>query len=634
MAEKDLESGKASQLSHITQVFNHAGITPEVENHKYEGSGTEEDPYVVNFIPNDPRNPMLYSQTKKWSITALVAIATLAVAFVSSAYSGGARQIIVEFGCSQEIFTLGISLFVLGFAIGPLIWAPMSELFGRQVLYVGTYGALTAFNAGAAGAKNIETLIILRFFAGAFGSSPLTNAGGVIADMFPARERGLAVTLFAAAPFMGPVLGPIVGGFVGETVGWRWVEGVMAIFTGVLWLVGCFLLPETYAPTILRKRAAELSRRTGKVYKSRGDVDQGPTTFGKVFKTSLSRPWILLFREPIVFLISIYMAIIYGTLYMLFGAFPIVYQQNRGWSPGIGGLAFIGVAVGMIIAVIYSIWDNKRYAKLSDEHKGFAPPEARLPPTMLGGIAVPVGLFWFAWTNSPSIHWVVSILAGVPFGFGMVLIFLGMMNYLIDAYTIFAASVLAANAVLRSLFGAAFPLFTTQMYHNLGIHWASTIPAFLALICVPMPFLFYKFGPQIREKCKFAAQSAAFMMNLQKQADAANAAASSESDAQTVSGSAFTAEDDEKIDAQKVNAERRESEEQEAIDYSFQDETRGEGFAPIRPTQSRPDGTATKTSYEGNPFDLDRVNTRESFKSSGVGRRSRSNSRASRTSRK
>lgn len=629
MAEKDVESGKPSQLSHLTQVFNHHGVTPEVENYKYEGSGTDEDPYVVIFIPNDPRNPMLYSEAKKWSITALVAIATLAVAFVSSAYSGGAKQVIVEFGCSQEIFTLGISLFVLGFAIGPLIWAPLSELFGRQVLYIGTYGMLTAFNAGAAGAQNIQSLIILRFFAGAFGSSPLTNAGGVIADMFSAKERGLAITLFAAAPFMGPVLGPIVGGFVGESVGWRWVEGVMAIFTGVLWLLGCLLLPETYAPTILRKRAAELSKRTGKVYRSRGDVDQGPTTFGKVFKTSLSRPWILLFREPIVFLISIYMAIIYGTLYMLFGAFPIVYQQNRGWSPGIGGLAFIGVAVGMLIAVAYSIWDNKRYAKLSDEYKGFAPPESRLPPTMLGGIAVPIGLFWFAWTNSPSIHWVVSILAGVPFGFGMVLIFLGMMNYLIDAYTIFAASVLAANAVLRSLFGAAFPLFTTQMYHNLGIHWASTVPAFLALACVPMPFLFYKFGPAIREKCKFAAQSAAFMMNLQKQMDGQTA--SEESDAQTVTGSV---EDDEKIDAQKERAERRESEEREAIDYSYEDETRGEGFAPIRPTQSRPEPSARKTSYDGNPFDLDRVNTRESFKTSGNGRLSRSNSRASKFSRK
>ena len=269
---------------------------------------------MVEWIDNDPRNPMLFSELKKWSLTAVVAIATLAVAFVSSAYTGGIDQILREFGASQEVATLGVSLFVLGFAIGPLIWAPMSELFGRQVLFISTYAMLTAFNAGAAGSQNIQTLIILRFFAGSFGSSPLTNAGGVIADMFPAEERGLAMSLFAAAPFMGPVLGPIVGGFVGETIGWRWVEGVMAIFTGILWIVGSLVIPETYPPVILRKRAEKLSKMTGKVYRSQGEVQQGKASFGHVFKTALLRPWILLFREPIVFLLSIYMAIIYGTL--------------------------------------------------------------------------------------------------------------------------------------------------------------------------------------------------------------------------------------------------------------------------------------------------------------------------------
>jgi multidrug resistance protein len=293
-------------------------------------------------------------------------------------------------------------------------WAPLSELFGRRLLFIGTYFGLTAFNAGAAGSQNIWTLIILRFFAGAIGSSPLTNAGGVIADMFPAKQRGLAMSLFAAAPFMGPVLGPIVGGFVGQTIGWRWVEGVMAIFTGVLWIIGSLLIPETYAPVILRARADKLSKITGKVFKSRQEIDQGSISVGEVFKTSLMRPWILLFREPIVFLLSLYLAIIYGTLYMLFGAFPIVYQQQRGWSPGIGGLAFLGVAVGMLIAVAYAIWDNKRYSKVSDEYKGFAPPEARLPLCMVGSIAVPVGMFWFAWTNYPSIHFMASIAAGAP----------------------------------------------------------------------------------------------------------------------------------------------------------------------------------------------------------------------------
>jgi len=121
---------------------------------------------------------------------------------------------------------------------------------------------------------------------------------------------------------------PIVGGFVGQAVGWRWVEGVMAIFVGVFWIALTFLLPETYAPVLLKKRAEKLSKMTGKVYRSRGDVEQGPTTLGHAVKAALTRPWILLFREPIVFLLSIYMAIVYGTLYMLFAAFPIVYQQG------------------------------------------------------------------------------------------------------------------------------------------------------------------------------------------------------------------------------------------------------------------------------------------------------------------
>lgn len=511
---------KIKRASHWQLVSSHALLTPAVLNHEYNGSGTEEDPYRVEFIPNDPRDPMGFAMWKKWAITLLVAFATLAVAFVSSAYTGGVNQIISGFHTSDEVVVLGVSLFVLGFAIGPLLWAPLSELYGRQILFFTTYGVLTAFNAGAAGAQNIQTLIILRFFAGAFGSSPLTNAGGVIADMFPASQRGLAMSVFAAAPFMGPTLGPIVGGFLGETEGWRWVEGLMAIFTGALWIIGSLTIPETYAPVLLKNRAAAMSKKTGKVYRSKIEYDRGKQSLGRSFKIALSRPWVLLLKEPIVLLLSIYMAIIYGTLYMMFAAFPIVYQQNRHWSEGIGGLAFLGVAVGMIGAVIYTIPDNSRFIRAEAagiaKGEGGAAPEARLPPAMIGSVCIPIGLFIFAWTNYPSIHWIVSIIFTAPFGFGMVLVFLSIMNYLIDAYTIYAASVLAANSVLRSMFGAIFPLFTTYMYDNLGIHWASTIPAFLALACVPFPFLFYKYGPVIRKKCKYAREAAEVMAKMKQ----------------------------------------------------------------------------------------------------------------------
>ncbi|KAI1861334.1 uncharacterized protein JN550_010864 [Neoarthrinium moseri] len=511
---RDLESQKSRTLtSHFKLLLDQGGVTPEVLAWRYKGQGTEEDPFVVDFLENDPKNPMAFPQWKKWTITIMQAWAVLAVAFVSTAFSGGIIEVIREFQVAQIIAILGISLFVTGFALGPLLWAPLSELFGRQILFFGTYLALTAFNAGAAAAPNIQTLIVLRFFAGTFGSSPLTNAGGVIADMFSASERGMATAVFATAPFLGPSIGPIAGGFLGE-VSWRWVEGLMACFTGLLWIICSLFVPETYAPVILRRRAEKLSKLTGHSYMSKLDVGRPRKTVGQEFRVALTRPWILLFREPIVLMVSLYIAIVYGTLYMLFAAFPIVFQQLRGWSPGIGGLAFLGVAVGMMISVGYSMYDNKRYARIAAAHGGLAPAEARLPGAMIGAVLLPIGLFWFAWTNGTNVHWIVPIIASGFFGAGLVLVFLSLLNYLIDSYVIYAASVLAANSVLRSLFGAAFPLFTTNMYKNLGIHWASSVPAFLALACLPFPFLFYRYGEAIRLKCKFAAEAAEVLAKM------------------------------------------------------------------------------------------------------------------------
>ncbi|RMZ88040.1 hypothetical protein DV736_g4740, partial [Chaetothyriales sp. CBS 134916] len=514
--ENQKDAPSHAKVTHWHLVISQSLVTDAVLNHEYKGSGTDEDPYVVEFIPNDPRDPMNFPQWKKWLIVLDVAIATLAVAFVSTAYTGSVKQVMEEFHTSTEVAILGVSLFVLGFALGPLFWAPLSELYGRQVLFIGTYIVLTAMNAGAAAANSIGSLIVLRFLAGTFGASPLTNAGGVVADLLPASQRGLGMALFASAPFLGPVIGPVVGGFMGETVGWRWVEGVMAIFTGVLLIFGALTIPETYAPTILARRAKTLSKKTGRKYISIVEKRQGKLTAKAAFSKALSRPWVLLFVEPIVLILTIYTAIIYGTLYMLFSAFPIVFQETRGWSQGVGGLAFCGVAVGIISGVIYNIFDNKRYVRIEQDSGGEAPPEARLPPAILASFCIPIGIFWFAWTNYTSIPWIVCIIGSAIFGFGIVLMFLPVMNYLIDSYTIYAASVLAANSILRSLFGAIFPLFTTYMYNNLGIHWASSIPGFLALGCLPFPFLFWKYGHKIRMKCKYSAQAHEMMQQLRE----------------------------------------------------------------------------------------------------------------------
>jgi MFS family permease len=281
-------------------------------------------------------------------------------------------------------------------------------------------------------------------------------------------------------------------------------------------ILGVAFVPETYGPVLLTKRANELSKANGKVYISILDIRQEKKRPSEVFKRALVRPWVLLFQEPIVLVASLYMAIIYGTVYMFMGAMPIVYNEDRGWSEGIGGLAFLGMAVGVIFGLIYAIWDNHgRYMRLFTSKSATA--ESRLPPAILGAITLPVGMFAFAWTNYPTIHWSAGIILTAPFGFGCVLVILPIVNYLIDSYTIYAASVLAAAAIFRSVVGAMFPLFTTQMYHNLGIHWASSFPAFLALACMPFPLIMYRHGDALRLKCKYAFEAAELMRKMQVQ---------------------------------------------------------------------------------------------------------------------
>ncbi|KAG9788779.1 MFS transporter, partial [Aureobasidium melanogenum] len=605
MAEKDeFEDAVPPQLPLWRLVIDQARVTPEVLNYPYRGSGTTEDPYIVTYIPNDPGNPFTWTSKRRWAISWIVATEILATAFASSAFSGTIRELIIDFHASTELITAGISLFVLGFALGPLLWAPLSEIYGRQIIFFITFGVFTAFNGGCAGANSIGTLLVLRFFAGAFGSSPFTNAGGVIADIFPASERGLAMGIFSLAPSMGPTLGPFCSGFLGENEGWQWVMGLLTIFSGVLWIAGALFVPETYAPVILRKRVDKLSQMTGKVYTLEADKEKGRPSVKSLLPTALIRPWILLFLEPIVLLLSLYIAIVYGTLYLMFGAYPIVFQQHRGWSEGIGGLPFIGVAVGMVAGIIFSGYTNKWYVREAEKHGGVAPAEARLPPAFYGAVAIPIGLFWFAWTNYTSIHWISPVMAGAPFGFGFTIIFLVVTNYLIDSYTIFAASVLAANTVLRSLFGAAFPLFTPDMFDTLGIHWGASIPAFLALACVPFPFIFYKYGAQIRARCVYAAQAEAAMAELRARAARAAEGGVEESVSEKEEEGTTPGEGEEGAEAR---------------------------FEPIRPTRtnasvdrasmrggltrikSRSGSISEAAGYDFSPFDIDRVNTQNSI---------------------
>lgn len=312
----------------------------------------------------------------------------------------------------------------------------------------------------------------------------------------------------------GPVCAQLIGSVTGERLGWRWVMGVMCIFTSFMWILGCIFVPETYPPVLLRARAKKMTKLSGSLYLSRYDVEKR-LDLRALYNVALRRPWVMLIREPIVTLLSIYTAIVYGVLYLFFTAMPLVFHVDRGWTQSITGLSYLGIVVGIMAAIAYAIHDDKRYRRCIERaeattppgQKPRAPPEARLPPGMIGSILMPVGLFIFAFTNRKDIHWIVPIAATSLFGWGEVAVFQCSQTYLVDSYGLYSSSVLAGSTLLRSLVGAAFPLFGTKLYHALGNQWASSLPAFLALLCAPFMFIFYQKGPAIRKRCKYTAEA-------------------------------------------------------------------------------------------------------------------------------
>ncbi|EEH49669.1 uncharacterized protein PADG_05748 [Paracoccidioides brasiliensis Pb18] len=474
-----------------------------IKSVKSNVTGKVEDYDLVTFKISDPENPKNWSKGRKWYITIVVAITCFVVAFDSSVITSGIGQVAEEFRVSEVVALLTITVFVIGFGVGPMVFAPVSELVGRKPIYVSTLLVAVIFLIPCAVAKNFATLVVCRAIAGIAFSAPMTLVGGTLADMWKNEERGVPMAAFSAAPFIGPAVGPLVGGFLSDGKGWRWLYWLQLILSGATWVLITFTVPETYTPALLAKRAKKLRKeQNSNRYVTEQDLDSRP--LGEKIFLFLFRPFQLLFLEPIVFLFSIYMSVLYGLLYMFFIAFPIVYQKGKGYSAGITGLMFIPLAIGVVFSACCAPLINNHYLKISQRYGGKPPAEMRLIPMMISCWFIPIGMFIFAWTSYPRLHWFGPMIGGFPVGFGFIFLYNSCNNYLVDTYQHQAASALAAKTFLRSMWGASVVLFTRQMYNRLGYQWASTLIAFLALACCAIPFAFFYFGEAIRKHSKYA----------------------------------------------------------------------------------------------------------------------------------
>ncbi|OJJ88437.1 MFS transporter [Aspergillus glaucus CBS 516.65] len=463
------------------------------------------DPNLVGWNgPDDPENPHNMVLWRKWLLTMTMSSMTMWMTFASSVFSTATVVTAEEFNVSTEVMTLATSLVVFGFAVGPLVWSPLSELYGRRLpLFMG-YTIFAIFQIPVAVAQNLETILVCRFFVGVFGCSPVAVVGGALADFWDPVDRAVAIAMFSAATFVGPALGPIVGGFITQSyLGWRWTAWITLIASAAFGIFGFFVIPETYAPVLHQRRAARLRQETGN-WALHAVLDENRPTMKDIVWKYLLRPVQMLFLEPILMLITIYLAVIYGILYLFFEAFPVSFQEVRGWTnEGVAGLPFIGILVGVLFGVAFLIWQTKtRFARKFKKH-GKVIPEERLVPMMVASVLLPAGLFWFGWTSNPHVSWVPQVIASVPIGMGILVIFMQGLNYIIDVYLMFANSAIAANTLIRSTLGGAFPLFAVQMYHNLGVNWASSLLGFITAAMIPIPIFFFFYGARIRAMSKY-----------------------------------------------------------------------------------------------------------------------------------
>ncbi|KAL5394241.1 hypothetical protein PMIN06_006007 [Paraphaeosphaeria minitans] len=427
-------------LAHITTVTTNMTTDPRFE---------------VEF--DEGESPQDWSIAKKSMVIFFMSFSTLVVVMYSTSYTAGFPGMMVTFDVkSKTSLVLGLTTYLSGLALGSVVLAPLSEMYGRRPVYLIAVAMFIVLIIPCALAQNLATVLTVRFFGAFAGAAMISNAPGTVSDIVSDDYRALAFSIWSIGPMNGPVVGPLVGGFVFQYLGWRWTNWVVMIGSGVSWFM-VLSIGETYAPALLRAKSAKKRKETGEErWYSRYDDKK---KFWPMLKENLYRPLVMSVNEPICIFWNVYIALVYGVLYLCFVSYPIVFSELRGWSPSFTGLGYIGIGIGGMI----TICSEPLLRRLINSHKpdpatGKPPPEAMVSVVCIAAVCVPVGEMIFAWTCTPDVHWVAPIIAGIPFGAGNCGVFIYASNYLVHSYGIYAASALAGNAVLRSVMGGTLPL--------------------------------------------------------------------------------------------------------------------------------------------------------------------------------
>lgn len=403
---------------------------------------------------------------------------------------------------------LMLSIFILAYAVGPLFLGPLSEVYGRVIVLQLANLFFLVFNIACGVCQSKGQLIAFRFLSGLGGSAPLATGGGVLGDCFAPEQRGRSIAIYSLAPLLGPAVGPVVGGFIAEHTTWRWVFYSTSIADAVIQVAGLFMLRETYAPKLLQIRAKKLRKETGDD-SFQTEVERLNRDIFALLRSSLIRPFRLLATQPIVQALALYMAYIYGIMYLLLSTFPALWTSPKYYdeSTSIGGLNYISLGVGFWLgSQICAPLNDGIYRRLKQRNGGVGRPEFRAPLLSVGAFSMPTGLLIYGWTAQTHCHWIAPNIGTFLFSMGSIVAYQCIQSYLVDSYTRYAASALAAAAFMRSLAGFGFPLFAPYMYQALHYGWGNSLLAFVCIgFGVPAPVFLWRFGEKLRKMSPYAA---------------------------------------------------------------------------------------------------------------------------------
>ncbi|CVK87854.1 related to mfs-multidrug-resistance transporter [Fusarium mangiferae] len=482
-------------MNSLQRALSKIALSPSSDSERLEINGDDN----VEFRDGDVDNPRNWSLARKRYITAITMLLLANGSIASSITAGNTQSITQEFGISNVAAQLTTSLFLLGFCAGPLLFGPLSEFYGRQWLLYFTFFLYFCFTFLTAWPTNLGGLLVGRFLAGCFAAGPFAIVPGVLVDLWDKCECGNAMGILTCVCWIGPALGTVISGCFELKKDWRW-SMYACLWLGSFTMMPMLTIPETHGPAVLARKA-KMARYKGHDVQAAGEASR-PNLL-QVYKTALTRPWVLLF-DTISLLCCLYSCLIAALQYMLFSIYPIVFQDLRGWNPAVSQLPVLGQAVGAVFGLLMVRYHTRRRKAKMDIGREMV-PEDHMVLAMIGGVGLPISMLWLCWSAQyNSAHWIVPTAGGTVLATCLMLIHVSCFSYVADTYADYAASVIASNLVARCISSAGAPVFTSQMFEALGVGGGGSLIAGVAALLAVIPFLFYRYGHAIRSRSKYA----------------------------------------------------------------------------------------------------------------------------------